>query len=95
MAKKIDEMIGSIREGVSGVAEKATDTAGAVADKIEDALEDASVEGKKIARDVKKDLIRRWKVVDQAGRENAFIMAVGALGVGILIGYLLSRDRKG
>lgn len=94
MAKSnIDDMIGSIREGVSGAAEKASDAAGVVADKIEDALDDASVEGKKIARDVKKDLMRRWKVVDQAGRDNAFVMALGALGVGVLIGYLISRDR--
>ena len=44
------------------------------------------------AKRIRKELARRWKTVDKVGRENAFVMAIAALGVGIVVGYLLSRD---
>ena len=65
-----------------------------VADKIEDALEKAGTEGRKLQREVKEELSRRWKQVDRVGRENAFVMAAGALAVGVLIGWLVARDRR-
>jgi ElaB/YqjD/DUF883 family membrane-anchored ribosome-binding protein len=79
--------MGSVRDGLAGVSEKGQDIAEDVAERVEDALERAGKEGRK----VKKELARRWQVVDKAGRENAFAMALGALGVGILVGYLLGR----
>lgn len=89
----VDQILGTIREGLADTAEKAQEAASEVADRIENALDDASTEGRKIAKQVKKDLVRRWKTVDRVGRDNAFVMALGALGVGILVGYLISRDK--
>jgi hypothetical protein len=55
---------------------------------VEDVLDEAGVQGKRI----RKELAHRWKAVDRVGRENAFVMAITALGIGIVVGYLLSRD---
>ena len=41
---------------------------------------------------MKEELSRRWKQVDRVGRENAFVIAAGALAVGVLIGWLVARD---
>ena len=59
-----------------------------MAARVEDVLDEAGAQGKRVRR----ELARRWKQVDRAGRENAFVMAFGALAVGILIGYLVARD---
>lgn len=44
---------------------------------------------------MKEELSKRWRQVDRVGRENAFLMAAGALAVGVLVGWLISRDRRG
>lgn len=90
----VDKIVGSIRESATGVREKTQDAVDEVADKIEDALEKAGTEGRKLRREVKEELARRWKQVDRVGRDNAFLMAAGALAVGALIGWLIARDRK-
>lgn len=89
----VDRIVGSIRESASHVKEKTDDAVEDVADKIEDALEKAGTEGRRLQRQVKEELARRWKQVDRVGRENAFLMAAGALAVGVLIGWLVTRDR--
>lgn len=90
----VDRIVGSIREGAGTVREKTQDAVEDVADKIEDALEKAGTEGRRIRREVKEELARRWRQVDRVGRENAFLMAAGALAVGVLVGWLISRDRR-
>lgn len=90
----VDEIVGTIRENAASVRARSEDAVEEVADKIEDALEKAGTEGRKLQREVKEELARRWKQVDQVGRENAFVMAAGALAVGVLIGWLVTRDRR-
>ncbi len=90
----VDRIVGSIRESAAVVREKTDDAVEDVADKIEDALEKAGAEGRKLQRQVKEELARRWRQVDRVGRENAFLMAAGALAVGVLVGWLVTRDRK-
>jgi len=91
----VDRIVGSIRDGAGAVREKTQDAVEDVADKIEDALEKAGTEGRRLQREVKEELARRWRQVDRVGRENAFVMAAGALAVGVLVGWLISRDRRG
>ena len=81
----VDRIVGSIREGAGTVREKTQDAVEDVADKIEDALEKAGTEGRKIRREVKEELAKRWRQV---------LMAAGALAVGVLVGWLISRDRR-
>jgi len=83
------EILGSMREGLKDAGTRGQKAAEAVAEQVEDALEDAGREGRRIRR----ELARRWRTVDRVGRDNAFVMAVGALGLGILVGWLLGRDR--
>ncbi len=90
----VEQIVGSIRESAASVREKSQDAVEDVADKIEDALEKAGTEGRKLRREVKEELARRWKQVDRVGRDNAFLMAAGALAVGVLIGWLVTRDRR-
>ena len=90
----VDQIVGSIRDSAAHVREKTEDAVEDVADRIEDALEKAGTEGRKLQREVKQELARRWKQVDRVGRENAFVMAAGALAVGALIGWLIARDRR-
>jgi ElaB/YqjD/DUF883 family membrane-anchored ribosome-binding protein len=90
----VDKIVGSIRENAASVREKSQDVVEDVADTIEDALEKAGTEGRKLRREVKEELARRWKQVDQVGRDNAFVMAAGAFAVGALIGWLITRDRR-
>ncbi len=87
--KTVDRVVGTIREGFEEAGERVE----AVAEKVETALEDAVAEGRHLKKKVRAELVRRWRTANQLGRENAFVMALGALGVGILIGYLISRDR--
>ena len=53
-----------------------------VAARVEDVLDGASAQG----RSARKELARRWRHVDRVGRDNAFLMAFGALAVGVLVG---------
>ncbi len=90
MARSVrDEVVRSVREGLAREEEQAERGADAVARRLEEALEEAGAIGRRIRR----DLQRRWTAVDRAGRENAFVMALGALGLGVLIGWLMTRDR--
>lgn len=91
--KSVDELKDSLREGVADTSSKVRGAVVDMAEKIEDVLEDAKYEGRHMKKKVQAELVKRWKQVDETGRENAFVMAVGALGVGILIGYLIARDR--
>jgi ElaB/YqjD/DUF883 family membrane-anchored ribosome-binding protein len=83
------DILGTMREGLHETGTRGQKAAEAIAERVEDVLEDAGREGRRIRR----ELSRRWKAVDRAGRDNAFVMALGALGVGILIGWLVARDR--
>lgn len=91
--KNVEDVIDSLREGAVAAASRAEEAAGDIADRIEDALETAQAEGKRVGKRVRRELARRWKDVDRAGRDNAFIMAAGALALGVLVGYLIARDR--
>jgi ElaB/YqjD/DUF883 family membrane-anchored ribosome-binding protein len=86
MARDVPE---SAREGIKAAGGRGQDLAESIADRVEDALEGAQRQGR-LAR---KELERRWKAVDRAGRENAFLMALAALGVGLLVGWLIGRER--
>jgi ElaB/YqjD/DUF883 family membrane-anchored ribosome-binding protein len=77
-----------ILETVKGAGDRSQEIASQVAARVEDVLDEAGVQGKR----VRKELARRWKQVDRAGRDNAFVMAFGALAIGVLIGYLVARD---
>lgn len=91
---EIDQIVGSIRESAAHAREKSEDAIEDVADRIEDAIEKAGTEGRRLQREVKQELARRWKQVDRVGRDNAFLMAAGALAVGVLVGWLVARDRR-
>ncbi len=83
------DILDSVREGISDAGARGRDTAEAIADRVEDALEKAEARGRR----VRKELQRRWRAVDRAGRENAFLMALSALAIGLLAGWLLGRGR--
>ena len=85
---RVDEVLGSMRGGLSEVGVKGQDLARDVAERVEDVLDEAGVQGKR----VRKELARRWKAVDRVGRDNAFLMAIAALGIGVVVGYMLTRD---
>ncbi len=81
---RMDDILGSVRDA----GDRGQEIASQVAARVEDALDEAGVQGRR----VRKELARRWKQVDRVGRDNAFVMAFGALAVGILIGWLVARD---
>ena len=89
-----EKLSGSIRAGVSDAGEKVHEVLEDVADRIEGALERAEARGRKLKRQVKDELGESIRKVDRAGRENAFVMALGALAVGVVVGYLIGRDKK-
>ncbi len=91
--KSVDEFVGSIREGVTGAGVRVQDVVENVAEKVEHALDEARVHGQEVKQRVQEELVKRWKVADRVGRENAFIMAGAALVVGIAVGFLIARDR--
>jgi ElaB/YqjD/DUF883 family membrane-anchored ribosome-binding protein len=80
----MNDILGSVRDA----GDRSQEIASQVAARVEDVLDEAGVQGKR----VRKELARRWKQVDRVGRDNAFVMAFGALAVGVLIGYLVARD---
>jgi hypothetical protein len=91
--KDHESFVGSLHEGAIDAGGRLQEAVAAAAAKIEDSLEKVEHEGRHLKRRVQAELVRRWKTVDRAGRDNAFLMALGALGVGIAVGYLLGRDR--
>jgi ElaB/YqjD/DUF883 family membrane-anchored ribosome-binding protein len=92
-AKDQESFAGSLREGAIDAGGRLQQAVAEVAGKIEDSLDEAKYEGRHLKRKVQAELVKRWKTVDRVGRDNAFLMALGALGVGIAVGYLLGRDR--
>ena len=78
----------AVKRGLSDAGERGQDLARDVAARVEDVLDEAGLQGKRIRR----ELARRWKTVDRVGRDNAFVMAIAALGIGVVVGYLLTRD---
>ena len=92
-AKNLEDVIGSIRESATGAGSKLEEAVHDVAGKIEEALDEARFEGRYLGRKVREELTQRWKTVDRVGRENAFFMAAGALALGVLVGYLVARDK--
>ena len=92
-AKDQESFVGSLREGAIDAGGRLQQAVAEAAGRIEDSLEDASYEGRHLKRKVQAELVKRWKTVDRVGRDNAFLMALGALGVGVAVGYLLSRNR--
>ncbi|HQQ79020.1 MAG TPA: hypothetical protein PLB01_16830 [Thermoanaerobaculia bacterium] len=81
---RMDDILGTVRDA----GDRSQEIASQVAARVEDVLDEAGAQGKR----VRKELARRWKHVDRMGRDNAFVMAFGALAVGVLIGYLVARD---
>ena len=81
---RMDDILGTVRDA----GDRGQEIASQVAARVEDVLDEAGVQGKR----VRKELARRWKQVDRVGRDNAFVMAFGALAVGVLIGFLVARD---
>ena len=81
---RVDDILGTVREA----GDRGQEIAAQVAAKVEDVLDEAGAQSRRI----RKELARRWRQVDRVGRDNAFVMAFGALAVGILIGYLVARD---
>ena len=81
---RMDDILGTVKDA----GDRSQEIAAQVAARVEDVLDEAGVQGKRIRR----ELSRRLKQVDRVGRDNAFVMAFGALAVGVLIGYLVARD---
>ena len=92
-AKDQESFVGSLREGAIDAGGRLQQAVAEAAGRIEDSLEEARYEGRHLKRKVQAELVKRWKTVDRVGRDNAFLMALGALGVGIAVGYLLGRNR--
>ncbi|HUM02725.1 MAG TPA: hypothetical protein VL084_10585 [Thermoanaerobaculia bacterium] len=84
------DILGSVRDGLKDAEGRGGELAEVIADRVEEALESAQARGRKVRR----ELQRRWRTVDRAGRENAFVMAIGALVVGLLVGWLVGRERR-
>ena len=92
-AKDKEWLADSLREAAADAGGRLQDVVAEVAGKIEDSLEEAKYEGRHLKGKVQAELVKRWKTVDRAGRDNAFLMALGAMSVGVAIGYLVARDR--
>ena len=91
---KFEDAVDSVRESVPQYAVRAGKAYDDLRSEVEDAIGDAAPEARRLRRRLARAVTKRMESVDRVGRENAFIMAVGALGAGLLLGYLLSRDRE-
>jgi hypothetical protein len=74
----LDEIADSIRERAPEVRERVRDAARDIADR---------------GRITGLEIRRRARRAERLGRENAFVMALAALGIGILVGWALTRDK--
>jgi ElaB/YqjD/DUF883 family membrane-anchored ribosome-binding protein len=90
---KFEDAVDAVREGVPQYAARGGKAYENLRGQVEEAIDDAAPEARRLKRRLGRAVSKRIDSVDRVGRENAFIMAVGALGIGIVIGYLLSRDR--
>lgn len=88
---RLSAVTDSMRSGLEDVSERAGDVAQVIAERVGEAIETAGVRGSKLQKQIGKEISRRWKIVDKASRENPYTLAIGALAVGLAIGYLLSR----
>src|SRR5258708_2912204 len=84
----------TLRSGLEDAQGRATDIAQVIAERVGDAIDTAGEEGRRVSKQLGQDLSRRWKVFDRSSRENPYYLALGALAVGVAVGYLLTRDRK-
>jgi len=84
----------TVRGGLEDVSSRAGDVAQVIADRVGEAIETAGDEGRRLQKQLGKQISKRWKVLDKAGRENPYTLALGALAVGVAIGYLITRDRS-
>ncbi len=84
------DILGSVREGLKSAGGRGEELAEALADRVEDALEQAEARGRRLRRQMERGV----KTVDRVGRENAFVMALGALAVGLFVGWLIGRERR-
>jgi len=84
-----------MRSGLEDVTERAGDVAQVVAGRFGDALETATKESRRLRKQLGKDLGKRWTIIDKTSRDNPYYLALGALVVGVAIGYLITRDRSG
>lgn len=91
---KFEDVVGAVREGAPQYAVRAGKAFDGLREDVEDAFGDAAPGARRLKRRMGHAVARRIESVDRAGRDNAFIMAVGALGLGLVIGHLLSRDRE-
>jgi ElaB/YqjD/DUF883 family membrane-anchored ribosome-binding protein len=81
----------TVRSGLEDVTERASDVAEVIAGRFGDALETASGQSRRLRKQLGKDLGKRWTVIDKASRENPYYLALGALAVGVVIGYRVTR----
>ena len=95
MAKsRVTAVTDTVRSGIDDVSERAGDMAEVIAGRFGDALETAATEGRRLRKQLGKDLGKRWTLIDKTSRENPYYLALGALAVGVAIGYLITRDRS-
>jgi ElaB/YqjD/DUF883 family membrane-anchored ribosome-binding protein len=84
------DILGSVREGMKAAGDRGEELAEVLADRVEDALEQAEARGRRL----RKQMERHVKTADRVGRDNAFLMALAALAVGLAAGWLIGRERR-
>lgn len=89
---KFEDVVDAVRDGAPQYAVRAGKAFDGLREDVEDAFGDAAPRARRMKRRIKQAVTKRMESVDRAGRDNAFIMAVGALGMGLLIGYLIAKD---
>jgi ElaB/YqjD/DUF883 family membrane-anchored ribosome-binding protein len=85
----IEDLRALIREAEQALA--SGDSGGDEFDELRERLRDSIAEGQNMVLNLKDNLARQAKRADQAIRANPYQTAGIAAGVGILVGYLLSR----
>jgi len=78
MVRTLDEIAGSIRETLPEARDRARDVARELADR---------------GRIAGLEIRRRARRAQRLGRENAYVMALGALALGLLFGWLVGSRR--
>ena len=85
----VDELKALIREAESALG--SGDNAGDEIDELRERLRDAIADGQNMLSNLKDNLTRQAKRADGMIRENPYQTAGIAAGVGLLVGFLLSR----
>lgn len=83
----------TMRGGLEDVSDRAGDVAGIIAERVGEAIDIAGSEGRRVSRQLGKQLTKKLKVADRYSHDNPWALALGALAIGIAIGYLVTRDR--